>query len=126
MSEASSGVQPSSDCSASFRASAASHAISTATVWQRSSATDGVASRRSSSCVVVSTTFASGTSQLTSRSSSPEQGSSSAVHRMLKQECAMAMPYIVAASFKIGGAINARTAQNRIRPTTVPITLKER
>ena len=38
----------------------------------------------------------------------------------------MAMPYIVAASFKIGGAISARTAQNRIRPTTVPITLKER
>ena len=79
------GIEPTADSEILlFMREQAEIAISTATVWQRSSATGGVASRRSSSCVVVSTTFAPGTSQLTSFSSSPEQGSSSAVQRMLK------------------------------------------
>ena len=45
---------------------------------------------------------------------------------MLKQECAIAMPYIVAGWDRIGSGSRAFATQNTVSPTTVPMTLKDR
>ena len=59
---------------------------------------------------------------MASFSSMLPQGSSMAVHRMLNREWAMAMPYIVADSFRIAGAKMALTMQNTVSSTTTPMT----
>lgn len=49
-----------------------------------------------------------------------------AVQRILKAECASAMPYMVAGSLKISGAKISLTRQNSVRTTATPITLNIR
>ena len=49
-----------------------------------------------------------------------------AVQRMLKTECATAMPAMEAGSFSSAGASAARTMQKTVSRTTTPMTLKRR
>jgi len=49
-----------------------------------------------------------------------------AVQRMLKTECAMAMPYMVAGSSSRAGESAAFTMQNAVSSTVTPITLNSR
>ena len=95
--------------------------------WQRSSASGGVASRRSSSSVVCSSPFfVSGTIHSASFSSMPDRGSSSAVHSTLNTEWATAMPNMVAGWASSAGANSSRTRLNTLSQTTVPMMLNIR
>ena len=64
--------------------------------------------------------------RLASFSRRPPAGSRIAVQSRLNAECATAMPYIVAGSFKSAGANTARTMQKTVSSTTTPMTLKRR
>ena len=128
MRSARSGVQSEKAPSALSSASTAQAAISSATVRHCCSASGGVASRRSSSSACFSTRSCgpSGTSRMASFSSRPPQGSSMAVQMMLKQECAMAMPYMVALSWRIPGSKTALRMQNTVSSAATPMTLNIR
>ena len=61
--------------------------------------------------------------RIASFSSRPPAGSNIAVHRILKSECAIAMPDMVAFSSRIAGANTIFTIQKAVSNTTTPITL---
>ena len=109
-----------------FSARTAHCAISQATARLRLSASEGAASRRSSSSETVSALLLSGTRRMASFSSRSPAGSSMAVQRRLNTECATAMPARVALSSSSAGARTARTMQNTLSSTATPMTLNSR